>query len=250
MSNGKKRYRPPDLNRDHARPRTAPAPSDAAIECRLADLISPATYALADHYHRLGLRWRILTLPVMVALLVTMIWRHVPSVLTLVQMLSRESLLWTPPQRVSQQALSLRLRTLPAQLLGQLFQTLTPLLLTRATARTRPQPAVVERTLQRFPQIWILDATTLEALFRKVGLLRDEPGTVWGGKLLAILDLPSKLPLHLWLDENHVANEKSFLDARVRSVLTAGTLLLFDLGFYAFPFVTIQPRWLGLGGHR
>lgn len=51
-----KQYRPPDINRDHARPRTAPAPSNAAVESRLTDLISPATYGLTNYYHQLGLR--------------------------------------------------------------------------------------------------------------------------------------------------------------------------------------------------
>ena len=57
-----------------------------------------------------------------------------------------------------------------------------------------------------------------------------------GGKLLALLDLPSKIPIQLWLDEDAAVNEKSFLDERVKSLLKAGTLLIFDLGFYSFPF--------------
>src|SRR3990172_12898215 len=129
MSNSKKHYRPPDINRDHARPRNAPAPSNAAVEARLAELINPATYALTDYYRRLGLRWRILNLPVMVALIITMIWRQVPSVLTLLHMLHNEPLLWTPPVHASQQALSQRLRCLPSQLFAKLLQTIMPLLL-------------------------------------------------------------------------------------------------------------------------
>ena len=236
MSNAKTHYFPPDIDRDHARPRNAPAPSNAAVEARLAELISPAIYALTDHYHCLGLRWRILNLPVMIGAILAMIWRQVPSVSTLAQMIVREPLLWAPPRQVSQQALSLRLRSLPSELFAQLFQNVLPLLLARAAARNRPQPAVIERALKHFPHLWIIDATTLEALFHKVGLLRDESKTVFGGKLLALLDLPSKLPIQLWLDENATANEKSFLDERVRSLLKAGTLLIFDLGFYAFPF--------------
>jgi hypothetical protein len=95
---------------------------------------------------------------------------------------------------------------------------------------------VIERALQHFARLWLLDASTLEALFHKVGLLREEPKTSFGGKLLALLDLPSKLPIQLWLDENATANEKSFLDGRLQTRLEAGTLLIFDLGFYAFPF--------------
>src|SRR3990170_3136710 len=188
----KRHYRPPDLDRDHARPRNVPTPSNEAIEERLAELVNPASYALADHYHRLGLRWRILNLPVMLGLVLAMIWRQVPSISTLAQTLSREGLLWVAPRKASQQALCERL--------------------------------------------WTLDATTLEAVFCKVELLRGATEAQLGGKLMGLLDLPSKLPVQLWLDKDPAANEKSFLDDLVKPLLATGTLLLFDRGFYAFPF--------------
>ena len=140
-------------------------------------IISARSQILILSDRLLGLRWRILNLPVMVALIITMIWRQVPSVLTLAQMMHNEPLLWTPPVHASQQALSQRLRCLPSQLFAKLLQTIMPLLLERAAARTRPQPPVVERALKHFDHIWIMDATTLEALFHKVGLLRDAAET-------------------------------------------------------------------------
>lgn len=230
-----KRYRPPALNRDHARPRNTLAPSCEAIEASLTELISPASYALTATYHNLGLRWRILNLPVMVALVLTMIWRQVPSVSTLAHTLSRETLLWVAPRKVSQQALSERLRSLPSELFETVFLAILPQLHARAVARKRPQPASVERAQCHFQRLWILDATTLEAVFCKVKSLRGMTEAPLGGKLMALLDLPSKLPVRLWLDENPAANEKSFLDDRVKPLLKAGTLLLFDRGFYAFP---------------
>lgn len=227
-------YRPPALNRDHARPRNAPAPLDAAMEDHLTTLVSPATYALTEQYRRLGLRWRILNLPVMVALVLTLIWRQVPSVSTLVQLLARERLLWAAPRQVSQQALSLRLRCLPARLFADLLQELLPQLAARAAARSRPRSALHTRVLQQVARIWIVDTTTLEALFRKVGAMREEEQTVWGGTLCGILDLPSKLPVHLWWTEQPLAPEQQQLD-RVKRVLLPETLLLLDRGFYAFP---------------
>lgn len=228
-------YRPPALERDRARPRTAPAASSPAVEADLAELVSPATYALADYYRRLGLRERLLTLPVMVAMVLAMIWRQVPSVAELVRTSAREGLLWQAPIHVSQQAFDLRLRSLPADLFGQVFRAILPTLLERSGARTRPQPPVVLRALSHFPRLWIADATSLEEVSKKVGLLQGLPQTVLGGKLLAILDLPSKLPVHLWLDPDSSANEKSFLDP-IKAVLAEGTLLILDRGFYAFPF--------------
>ena len=72
------------------------------MDARLAEVVGPATYAVAEQYRRYGLRWRVLTLPVMVALLVALIWRQVPSVRSLARLLARDHLLWTPPRRVSQ----------------------------------------------------------------------------------------------------------------------------------------------------
>jgi len=224
-----------DLNRDHARPRTAPSPTCEVVEARLAEVVQPATYALMEQYRQLGLRFRILTLPVMVGLVLAMIWRQIPSVTTLTQMLARESVLWVPPVRVSQQALSLRLRCFPAVLFSRLVETLLPTLLARAAARRRPQPAAVQRALGHFSALWVADASTLEAVFRKGGALRGRTETVFGGKLLAVLDLPSKLPVHLWWDEDSAANEKRFLD-RLRAVLPPNVLLVLDAGFYAFPW--------------
>src|SRR5579875_3067060 len=93
------------IQRDRSK-RVPAAPPDAAIELRLTDLIHPLTVGQVAHYHDLGLRERVLSLPVMVALILSMIWRQVGSVTTLAHLLHREGLLWTAPVRVSQQALS------------------------------------------------------------------------------------------------------------------------------------------------
>jgi hypothetical protein len=70
-------------NPQHGRPRQVAAPSDADIEQRLNDLVKPAVFAELDHYHRLGLRSRLLDLPVMVAIVLAMLWRHIPGVCAL-----------------------------------------------------------------------------------------------------------------------------------------------------------------------
>jgi hypothetical protein len=120
-------------------------------------------------------------------------------------------------------------------LFEEVLQAVLPVLSARAQARQRPLPAVVAAVQRVYPRIWLLDATTLEALFRQVGLLRgDTQGPPpLGGKLAAVLDLATKLPVALWWDDQADANEKTFLD-RVRTVLEAGTLLVLDRGFYAF----------------
>ena len=184
-------YRSSQLKRDHARPRQQPAVSSAAVEARLHDLVSPHTDALADYYHSLGLRARLLNLPVMLALVLALIWRQMPSVSELLRVLARESLLWAPPMEVSQQAVSLRLRALPADLFGEVFAALMPRLQERAATRTRPVPPVVGRALAYFARIRIIDATTLEELFGKVGLLRETTTTPWAASSWACWICPA-----------------------------------------------------------
>src|SRR5438128_2053574 len=91
-----------------------------------------------------------------------------------------------------------RPRTAPAPT----CEALLPTLLARAAARRRPQPPAIQRALGHFSALWVADASTLEAVFRKVGAVRGRTETIFGGKLLAVLDLPSKLPVHLWWDED------------------------------------------------
>lgn len=229
--------RPALLNRDHARPRTQPNPSNAEIEARLTELISPLTYGLVNQYHNLGLRERILTLPVMMAMVVSLVWRQVASVAELIRLVERDALLWTPPIHVSEKAFSLRLGSLPDSLFKQVLLELLPKLQARSAARSRPHPPVVAKALRHFERLWIIDGSTLEALFRKVGPLREKAGDegvkVLGGKLFGLLDLPSKLPINLWHDVDPLTSDISFL-AKVKPLLTSGTLLLFDLVFYSF----------------
>jgi hypothetical protein len=57
-----------------------PAPSNEAIEAHLSDLLKPLVHHQLGYYRQLGLRARILGLPLMVAAVLTLLWRQVPSV--------------------------------------------------------------------------------------------------------------------------------------------------------------------------
>ncbi|MBF2034977.1 MAG: hypothetical protein IGR92_05700 [Leptolyngbyaceae cyanobacterium T60_A2020_046] len=57
-------------------------------------LLSPVVYTQLGLYRQLGHRERILTLPLMMAVVLTLIWRQVPSVAELTRVLEREDLLW------------------------------------------------------------------------------------------------------------------------------------------------------------
>ena len=93
------------IQRDRSK-RPSTAPPAEAVQARLSELIHPATYAQLDTFHALGLRARILTLPVMVAFVLSLLWRHLGSVSEAVRVLNEEGMLWTSPPPGSCQAMS------------------------------------------------------------------------------------------------------------------------------------------------
>lgn len=227
--------RPVELERDHARPRTVPAPTTAQMDARLQLLLYPAAFGLRDRYRALGYRERILSLPVMVGMLLSLVWRQIPSVSELQRVLARESLLWVEPTAISQQALSARLNTLPAQLFALLWAEVLPELQQRAAQRPTAHAALLAEVAPHFDRVWILDSSRLEAVFKKSGALRGVSQTVLGGTLTTVLDLASHLPVHLWVDANPHLNDRALLDT-LTPLVPDRTIVLLDRGFSRFSF--------------
>jgi hypothetical protein len=65
---------PYSRNPDHIRNRQVHAPSNAAINNHLQTLLSPLIYNQQPYYRSLRMRERILTLPLMVAAILTLLW--------------------------------------------------------------------------------------------------------------------------------------------------------------------------------
>jgi hypothetical protein len=210
-------------------------PPNEKIQEVLSEVIHPATFAQLDAYRASGLRERILTLPVMVAFVLSLLWRQMGSVQDAVRALNREGLLWTAPVRVTQQAVSERLRNLPAELFERICKTVLPKMQERADARKRPMPGPIARALKHFRRVLILDGSTLDALVRKVGLLRDLPKNPLAGRMAALLNAASRLPEQVWYEEASTAHDQRFWERAVET-LQAGCLLLFDLGFTNFGY--------------
>jgi hypothetical protein len=76
-------------NRDHAKRQQRPMMEDDEIAARLSDLVTPALISQEKSYRQLGMRDRILNLPLMVAAVLTLIWRDVAGVTELTRMLAR-----------------------------------------------------------------------------------------------------------------------------------------------------------------
>ena len=62
-------------NRDHAKRQQRPMIEDEAISAQISALLTPALAKQKKYCRQLGLRDRILTLPLMVAAILTMLWR-------------------------------------------------------------------------------------------------------------------------------------------------------------------------------
>jgi hypothetical protein len=220
-------------NPDHIRRRNVPAPDNQVISEHLQKLLSPLVYNQQAYYRSLGLRDRILTLPLMVAAVVTLLWHQVPSVAELTRMLNRKNLLWAKAAKVRQQSLSERFLSFPAELFEQVFETLLPILKARWHQRTRPIPASLEYGLKHFEQILAADGSVLEALFRKLDSLQAIPAGTLAGKICTVIELTTRLPVKIWFTENAKAHDCCFLDDLL-SWVSAKTLLILDRGFYDF----------------
>ena len=161
----------------------SPPPDEETVQ-RIREVIHPATLAQAEYFQKLGLRERTLTLPIMVAIVISLVWRQFASVSEALRMLKTEGLLWADPLQVTQQALSERLRTLPANLFWHVLQDVLPDMQRKWQERTRPLPAEITWALTQYERVWAVDGSTLDALTRRVGLLRDLPKHPLAGRMM------------------------------------------------------------------
>jgi hypothetical protein len=205
-------------------------PPGEDVQKLLEQIVSPITYSQIDSYRAMGMRQRILTLPVMMAFVLSLIWRHVGSVTDAIRELNKRGILWARPIIVSQQAVSERLRSFPPELFRKVLLDVLLQMQQRWAERKRPLSAVMQWVTQRYSKVLILDGSTLDALLRKVGLLREGEGTVLAGRMGALLNAASMLAEELWYEEDSHAHDQNFWEKAVAK-LPKGALLLFDLGF-------------------
>ena len=217
-----------------------PLPAVAEIEAALFALLTPALLA-PRHLERrdprnpqrsIRLRARILTLPVMVALVVSLVWRRLGSIAEVHRVLVQDGLLWVSPLQVSEQAIAKRLDTLPATALAEVFTDVSA----RLQAQPPPQLPHLEKWAEvqaRFAQIAMVDGSTLEALRKKTATLQVQPGLVLAGRMMVMVEAFTHRPLWHRYTEDAAANDKRF-GAEILAVVPAGGLLIFDLGFFSF----------------
>jgi hypothetical protein len=210
-------------NRDHAHQTQTPSLDNEVIAADLEALLTPALYAQQKYYRLLGMRERVLNLSLMLAAVLTMGWRNVPSVQELTRMLARENLLWCKAVAVSQQALSQRFLSFPSELFERVFFDLLPRLEARWQQREqRPLAHSVQFAKTQFERVWIADGSPLEALFRKLDSLQDQPPGILAGKMAIVVDLVTRLPVQIWFTQKASASDTCF-ERDLLAVLQANT---------------------------
>ncbi|MDJ0697356.1 IS4 family transposase [Mastigocoleus sp. MO_188.B34] len=207
-----------------------------AMASHLQELLSPAIFNQQALFRQLGMRNRILNLPLMLAAVLTLLWRNVPGVQELTRLLHKEGFLWVEATKVTQKALSKRFLTFPAILFEKVFKELLPHLQQQWNSRQkRPLPDSVSFALSHFKKIWIVDGSTLEALFRKLKSLEEVPPGTLAGKIVTVIDLATRLPVEIWLTTKASRSDVKF-EQDILNLVSANTLLLLDRGFYHFHF--------------
>lgn len=219
--------------RDHARPRTVPAPTTEEFDAQMTLLVYPVALGLWDRVRGQGYRERILTLPVMVGILLSLVWRQMPSLSELKRVLGHEPLLWVAPTTVSQQAISERLETLPAELFATLWAEVTPRLQERAAQRPAAHDVLLAALDPSYERVWVLDSSRLEQVFKKSKAARTQEGKQLGGTLTTVLDVGSHLPVHAWVDPSPTVNDRVILP-ELRERTPPGTILVLDRGYNSF----------------
>jgi len=145
-----------------SRPRSSsqhPQPDNDAITKHLQDLLSPAIYAQSAYYRSLGLRERILNLTLMVAAVLTLIWRQVPSVQELSRMLEQQELLWKNSQSLTTHCHK-GFSVFQPSCLSMFFMTCCHSYKHVGTKGKTTSSVAVKYAHKHFENIWIADGST------------------------------------------------------------------------------------------
>ena len=111
----------PDLRRKTNQPGVEiPEITEKIFELLEPIMFTPLKYLQGNHEKIM--RDRLLSLPVMVALMVSMVYRQIAGLSEAVRLLKEEGLLWVEPLKVSKQAVSKRIMNVPAEIFAILLK--------------------------------------------------------------------------------------------------------------------------------
>lgn len=218
-------------NRDLRRATQVPSPAIEEIEASLLSWLTPESFKpLRLTSGTQKLRDRVLTYSVMMAVVLSLVYRSISGLSEVTRVLESEGLLWVEPFKVSKQALSKRPAVLPAELFGQIFNGVMVKIQSRADKL--PIPTSWESVYQNFSALWIADGSTLEAL-RKRLKTSEETTKGLGGRIMMIVEAFHHQPVATWYTKNSTAHDQTWTEELLER-LPIGGLLIFDLGFFNF----------------
>lgn len=218
-------------------PNTSPAgPGRAQDTAALADAIEgflqPILAQLQiDEDRRTRGRPRILPALALWAGMLVCVARGFSAQLELWRLLTAQGLWDFPRFSLSDDAIYKRLKHASGQVFQQVFDQITQLLRLR-----QPAAGAAEPQLAGFAQgVYALDEMTLDAVTKRLPSVRDHPGPVLAGKLSTVFDVRAHLWQHVTFQDDAAQNEKVAARALLAHV-PVGSLILADLGYFAFPW--------------
>jgi len=221
----------PDFRRQHQ----CPSPEIPQVIEELKKYLEPRLFTPLKYIqgnHEKIMRDRLLTLPVMVALLVSLVYRQIAGLSEAVRVLKEEGLLWIEPLEVSKQAVSKRLMNLPTEIFV--------LLLRNVLEKRREMSGEIsiaekwQKVREKFSVIWIADGSTLERLRKRLKAAEKESGKL-AGRIMMIVEAFTQVPVTVWYLKNELCNDKVWAEQLINELPISG-LLIVDLGFFSFPW--------------
>lgn len=163
-------------NPDLRRQRQTPALEIPQLVEELKEYLTPCLFTPLKYVqgnHEKLMRERLLTLPVMVALVVSLVYRNIPGLSETVRLLQQEGLLWVKPLKVSKQAVSKRLMNF----LAEIFAVLLKKVLEKRpeVAKKNPLKKQWETVREKFSAYsrWVNPRTASETA-------KNRPERIWG----------------------------------------------------------------------
>jgi len=201
------------------------------IEAQLKELLGSGLMSWRIREWIQGGRERVITLPVIATVMLGVVLRQAMGFAQMLRLMAQEKVLWLEDTlKVSESALSKRLQRIPVglfeRMLTEVCEKTDELLLGKMPVEWRP-------LWSRFSKVYIMDATTLEEISKRLKEKWLEKKKLLGGKFLMLINFWTRLPVKwVWTQESG-ANEKSMLDG-IEGWLERGMLIVMDMGFFSF----------------
>jgi hypothetical protein len=220
-------------NPDLRRKTNQPGVEISEITKKIFELLEPKMFTSLKYLqgnHEKIMRDRLLSLPVMVALMVSIVYRQIASLSEAVRVLKEEGLLWIELLKVTKQAVSKRIMNVPAEI----FAILLKGVLEKAAEKAEKIQVEEkwEKVREKFSAVWIADGSTLEQIRKNMKISQEEKSKL-GGKIMMVVEAFTQRPVTLWYTENDKSNDKRWCE-ELAAKLPENGLMIVDMGFFSF----------------